>query len=246
LTATSPNIDWNARVLDDVAISEVNVIASMSCGTGKTRFIREELNKFESTEVDSQAASIVVHEKSSICSLVEALKSKFSRSSGRRALHISFTSMPTFEKQHEKRWLLEMNHFFLSLLVLRSVYDPISATCFSLSGEKWKFFFEMPLSADESAEDWLVKSIPVIASCGTFFNPSNQFIIDHEARRVCTYLRAFQTGTINRKFEGGAKKRIVLVLDCSGSMSGRPFQDAVNNAVGIFDSHVVEGDVSEQ
>jgi hypothetical protein len=244
LTATSPNIDWNGRVLDDVAISEVTVIASTSCGTGKTRFIREELNKFESSEVDCQAASIVVHEKSSICSLVEALRSKFSGSSGRRALHISFTFMPTSEKQNEKKWLLEMNHFFLSLLVLRSVYDPISATSFSLSGEKWKFFFEMPFSACKTAEDWLVKNIPAVASCGTFLNPTNQFIIDQEARRVCTYLRAFETGTINRKFEGGAKKRIVLVLDCSGSMAGRPFRDAVNNAVGIFDSHVVEGDVS--
>jgi hypothetical protein len=247
LTTTSPGIDWNARVLDDVAISKVTIIASPSCGTGKTRFIREELSKFESTEVDSQAASIVVHEKSSISSLVEALRSKFTRSSGRyRALHVSFTCMPTSEKQHEKRWLLEMNHFFFSLLILRSVYDPISATSFSLSGGEWTFFFEMPLSAGETAEDWLVKSIPVVASCGTFINPSNQFIIDHEARRVCTYLRAFESGTINRKFEGGARKRIVLVLDCSGSMRGRPFQDAVNNSVGIFDSHVVEGDVSEQ
>jgi hypothetical protein len=252
LTTTSPDIDWNARVLDDVAISEVIVIASPTCGTGKTRFIREELNKFKWTEVDSQVASIVVHEQSSISSLVEALKSKFSGSSGRRALHISFTFMPISEKQHEKRWLLEMNHFFLSLLVLRSVYDPISATSFSLSGAKWNFFFEMPLSAGNTAEDWLAKSIPVVASCGTFLNPSNHFIIDHEARRVCTYLRAFETGTINRKFEGGAKKRIVLVLDCSGSMGvpdvgGRtPFQDAVKNAVGIFDSHVVEGDVSEK
>jgi hypothetical protein len=247
LTTPSPDIDWNYRVLDDVAISEVTIITSPSCGTGKTRFIREELSKFESTEVDSQAASIVVHEKSSISSLVEALRSKFSGSSGsRRALHISFTFMPTLENQHEKRWLLEINHFFLSLLVLRSVYDPISATSFSLSSERWKFFFEMPLSSGETAEDWLVKSIPIVASCGTFFNPSNQFIIDHEARRVCTYLRAFENGTINRKCEGGANKRIVLVLDCSGSMNGTPFQDAVNNAVGIFDSHVVEGDVSDQ
>lgn len=245
--AASPNIEWNARVLDDVAVSEVIVISSTSCGTGKTRFIREELRKFESSEKDSQVASIVVHEKSSISSLVEALRSKFSRSGGRRALHISFTFMPTLQKHHEnKRWLLEMNHFFLSLLVLRSVYDPISATSFSLSGAKWKFFFEMQLSAGETAEDWLVKSIPVVASCGIFATPSIHFFIDDEARRVCTYLRAFETGTINRKFEGAAKKRIVLVLDCSGSMEGTPFRDAVNNAVGIFDSHVVEGDVSEQ
>jgi hypothetical protein len=41
------------------------------------------------------------------------------------------------------------------------------------------------------------------------------------------------------------KKRIVLVLDCSGSMNGNPYRDALRNAVAIFDTHVVAGDVSE-
>lgn len=98
----------------------------------------------------------------------------------------------------------------------------------------------------EMAEDWLTGNIPIIASLGTCRGPSRWFILDREARRVCTYLRAFATGTINRKFESGAKKRIVLVLDCYGSMEGTPFQDAMNNALGIFDTHVIDGDVSRR
>lgn len=237
-----PCANWRALVLEYISIS---VVASPRCGTGKTRFIREELKRFEALCEDRQAASIVIHEKSSMASLVEALKRNFRGTSGERALHVSFAFLPSRDKQNEN-WLLEMNHFFFSLLVLRSVYDPISASSFSLAGEKWTLLFEMPEGLlDETAKDWLAHNIPIVAACATFRAPSRNYVIDHEARRVCTYLRAFATGTINRKFEGGAKKRIVLVLDCSGSMAGTPYRDAVKNSVAIFDSHVVEGDVRE-
>jgi uncharacterized protein with von Willebrand factor type A (vWA) domain len=38
----------------------------------------------------------------------------------------------------------------------------------------------------------------------------------------------------------------VFVLDTSGSMEGTPYNDAIRNAVSIFDSHIVEGDVSSR
>ena len=71
----------------------------------------------------------------------------------------------------------------------------------------------------------------------------SEFEIDSKANRVCTYLRAFSDGTINRKF-APLSKRIVFVLDESGSMSGSKANQAVNSIIQLFDSHVQIGDVS--
>lgn len=236
---------WTAKALKSATITEIVVVSSPSCGSGKTRFIRDTMKRFSSRSDGGQVAAITVHEKTSMATLIEALKSKFSGFVGERALHISFAVLPANTRQNME-WLHEMNHFFFSLIVLRSVYDPKSASSFSLFGGKWSFFIELPtnVGVEMESEHWLTKNIPTVASCCEFQGPSGVFVVDKEARRVCTYLRAFATGTINRKFDGGAKKRIVLVIDCSGSMDGAPFEAAVANAVSIFDSHVVEGDVS--
>jgi hypothetical protein len=123
---------------------------------------------------------------------------------------------------------------------------PLSArsTSYYLGEDKWAFYFEFPqsLEEDQSLEIWLNNNIPVVAACSSFRQPLTEFVISDNARRVCTYLPEYQVGTINRKFERGSKKRIVLVIDCSGSMRGTPFQDACRNALAIYDSHVVEGD----
>lgn len=235
------NPAWEDRILNDMSIS---VVSSQSCGTGKTRFIREMLSDFKAAGQDRKVASIIVHETSSICSLIEALKRKFPGSSSGNALHVSFAVLPSRDAKNEE-WMREINRFFFSLMVLRAVYDPLSATSFTLTGEEWLMLVEVPGDwVGETAEHWFQKNIPIVAAYATFLAPIDHYVIDNEARRVCTYLRAFANGTINRKFEGGAAKRIVLVLDCSGSMDGTPFLDAVANAVGIFDSHVAEGDVS--
>jgi hypothetical protein len=138
-----------------------------------------------------------------------------------------------------------MNHFLFSLLVLKNLSGEDFTSTFSLAAATWCIYIELPSSDgyQYSPEQWLWTHFPVIAACGKFTSPRPEFAIDSEARRVCTYLRAFEDGTINRKFEEGANKRMVLVLDCSGSMEDVPFQTAVRNAADIFDSHVVDGDV---
>jgi uncharacterized protein YegL len=218
------------------------VVSSQACGTGKTRLIRQELDSLKSQ--GAHVVAIVVHEMSSLRSLVEALKCEIRNIDCWLALYISFTFMPSRSAQTTK-WLDDVNHFLFSLFALRMVYDPASATSLTLPRGKCNVFIEMPSApSGGSADEWLKSHAAIVDVFATYRSPVEQFVIDEKARRVCTYLRAFSDGTINRKFEGGARKRIVLVLDCSGSMDGRPFQDAISNAAGIIESHVVPDDVS--
>lgn len=99
---------WKAIVLKDISIS---VVSSLACGSSKTRFIRNRIKKFKAQGGDRQDASLVVHEKSSIGSLIAALKLKFVGISCRRALHVSFAFRTNRERQNEN-WLREINHFF--------------------------------------------------------------------------------------------------------------------------------------
>lgn len=232
---------WAPFVTNKVAVS---VVSTPLCGTGKTRLIREEMSKFESGGLGRSTASIVIHEASSISSLVRSLRRNTGGAVGPCALHLSVAATPQHTKANDE-WLRSINHFFFSLLALGSVFDSVSATSFNLPEVEWMIMLELPEElCSNSAFDWLSIHVPIIALCATFLSPSEAYVIDEEARRVCTYLRAYSDGTINRKFEKGSNKRIVLALDCSGSMEGTPYQDVTNNAVGILDSHVVEGDVS--
>jgi hypothetical protein len=107
---------------------------------------------------------------------------------------------------------------------------------------------ELPSEEGTSALEWLWRHIPVLAICGTVHEPPKDFAIDEEARRVCTYLRAYDNGTINRKLNSA--KQIVFVLDVSQSMESivgggkSALTVAVENAITIFDSHIQPGDVS--
>jgi len=237
LRSSPPSTSWQSRLF-----GEMTVVASESCGTGKTRHIRD---KFETmNRSTTRVASVVIHERTSGASLIRSLREKYSGTSKKRVLHVSFSFLPKRSQRKYKAWLREMNYFFNCMVATRSVYDPVSSTSFAFAGH-WKVFFELPRGpSGESTRDWLLENIPIIAFYSNFQKPKCKYVIDDQARRVSTYLRALATGTINRKFEAGAVKRIVLVLDCSGSMEDVPFRDAVRNAVGIFDSHVAEGDVS--
>lgn len=206
-------LTWKPKVLKNLTLS---VIASPKCGTGKTKHIRQTLKRFQSR--GHEVASIVVHEMSSISSLVTDLKRKLQGTRKRCALHISVAWTPSLSKNSEV-WLQQLNSFMFSLLVLHSVYDPLLSTSFSFTAEEWHVFIEMPESiASQSSLDWLSENVPIVSACATCREPSRRYKIDKTARRVGVYLRAYETGTINRKFDGGAKKRIILVLDCSGSM----------------------------
>ena len=230
-----PSRNWVSTISADLT-----VVSHDLCGTGKTRHIREQL---KSARAHAQVASIVLHEKSSVGSLIRSLRSKFQSTFQTRLLHISISFLPRTNDNY-KDWLQQMNFFFFCMLALQSIYDPVTTTSFVFAG-KWSVLVEMccPPSA-ESSQEWLQTNIPILGFYSKFQEPECKYVIDDSARRVCTYLRALSKGTINRKYHANALKRIVLVLDCSGSMQGAPFRDAVRNAVCIFDSHVVEGDVS--
>lgn len=236
LGSAPPSRNWQSNVSADLS-----VVSSKSCGSGKTRHIRATMSK-STNRANTEVATIVVHENSSVASLIQSLNNKFQQGSCKsRVLHISVTFLPLQKEGQSKDWLRQMNFFFFCMVALQFVYDPVSATSFHFAGV-WKVMVEMPSSPQGETAEWLLANIPILAFYSSFQEPNPQYVIDEKARRVSTYLRAFQTGTINRKFQAGALKRIVLVLDCSGSMNGAPFQDAVRNAVNIFETHVVEGD----
>ena len=104
----------------------------------------------------------------------------------------------------------------------------------------------MQLDSEESdIKDWLQQHLPIISHIGTLECPSSEFLIDEQTRRVCTYLRAYDDQTINRKFVA-YQKCLVFLLDESGSMAGSKANEAVDNMIRLFDSHVQIGDVSSR
>jgi hypothetical protein len=185
---------------------DVTVVTSSHCGTGKTTLVREQQNVLHETVPNSLSASIVIHEKSSIFSLVRTLRRKFCIAHGRCVFHISFSFLPLHGIEHEQ-WLREIKHFFFSVITLRTVHDPIAGTSFSFTGELI-LFIELPGTAGEGADSWLKRNIPIISLCAKFCKPRNSFVLDHEARRVCTYLRAYENGTINRRYQNTAKSAL--------------------------------------
>jgi hypothetical protein len=235
---------WLPRIVDGRVIEKLLIVTSDTSGSGKTRMIRRNMRRSLQADTACQTASITIHERSTVEQLVKSLRTRFKGNKGTRALHISFSYLPRDITQY-RRWVIEMNHFFFSLLVLKAVSTENFASTFSLTASRWCLYIELPSFDGQqfSLMQWLRIHIPVLATCGREVHPKQQFSIDAETRRVCTYLRARDDGTINRKYEECANKRIVVVLDCSGSMRGTPFQTAVRNAAAVFETHVGNGDV---
>ena len=226
---------WNTEIEKN---TNVVVVANKYCSSGKSYYIKRKMKDHASSV---QSSTLTIHENSTVSTLVHALNLKICNTRRNQAIHISFLYLPTGAS--DENWLSEMNHFFFSLIMFRYVYDPISAGSFSMTGKLW-LYIETPTSS-ESGHVWLKKNIPIISSCAEFPDMRMPFDIDQKARRVCTYLRAYDNGTIDRRYECGSSKRIVLVLDTSGSMNGTKFEAAKRNAISIFDSHIVAGDVSD-
>jgi hypothetical protein len=229
---------WREKINSDMAVT---VVASPKCGSGKTHFIREHLKSGNNSVASSDCSSIVIHEKSCVASLLSSLRRKFPVVQGKNSLHLSISFLPIDNEQFFG-WLREINHFFFYVIALRTVYDPNTRASFSFSGD-WRLFVELPGGINDDANSWLKRNVPIIALCGEFPEIKMSFVIGPDERRVCMYLRAHDNGTINRRYGNCANKRIVIVLDTSGSMQGTPYTDAKNNAVSVFDSHVVQGDV---
>jgi hypothetical protein len=242
---------WKDLMLDQITIAAVTVVLSSFTGSGKTRYIREEMEKIQEDVTDraKEVASVVIHEASTFSSIVADFCAKFNESACQHLLYVSFQFVPLDYKKHEK-WLREIDHFFFSLLVLRELYDPIASRSFSLFEGEWTLFVELPSMPEHSPQEWMQTSIATLQLCATIVEPPKNFVFDESSRRVCTYLRAFSAGTIDRKFEGFSKKRLLLVVDQSGSMTSilsegiSAFQASINNALEVYDRCISEDDVS--
>jgi hypothetical protein len=235
------------HILQGNIFERISVVYTSRCGTGKTRYILEELKKIRDSEPNVRIARISIHEGSSLQSLVQSMLTEFNLSSTSNVVYFSF--MVSLESGNTA--LLDMlNYFFRSLFLTKSVQDLKNDITFHLGCGRWKVFVELPSSSCAS-QKILQQYVPVLGYCGSPESPPTQFHIDDKARRVCTYLRAYHDGTIDRKFQNyKSNKQIMFVIDKSGSMGteigkNKTAQDiAIDNAVDIFNSHVETGDVS--
>jgi hypothetical protein len=239
------------NLMENGIFDRIVVVSSARCGTGKTRYILEELSRIQQDDPTAQTASISIHERTTVHSLVKSMLSKFSSPSGSKSVYFSF--MIPVQAKH--RALMNMlNYFFQSLFLLGSVQDPQNGVTFYLGSGRWNVFIELQANDSrdyDSSEKLLSQFIPILALCSSYESPPNQYHIDDKAHRVCTYLRAFDDRTIDRKFQPiASKKQLIFVIDKSGSMeqemgNGRNALDtALDNAIKIFNSHVQVDDVS--
>lgn len=234
---------WLQNVVTEQGhVNSLTVVCGPS-GSGKTRHIRRELGKLK-TNNDAEVASIYIHEDFCLAKAVASLRTKFNCGASRnRAIHFGF-SMAASEDI-----MLSVNAFFNSFLILRCIYDPSSGSCFHSGMHSFDIFVELDGATNEEAgRAWLAENAPVLSCCNDIIQPPLDYNIDHQTRRVCTYLRAYDDGTINRKFNP-TQKSIMFVLDKSGSMladlgGSTALQTAADSMLGIFDSHLQLMDVS--
>lgn len=233
-------------------IEEATVVVSVSCCAGKTRYIRDEMQRLSLSEPGpSDIATLAVHEKSNGDNLTMSISTKLLLETPTKILHISVLSIPSSGIERAV-WLREMNRFFFEFFILRVLHDSRSHTSSFIGRSRWCLFVELPSweVTPEGCNDWLRSNIPVLALVSRLRIPSELFHVSEEARRVCTYLRAIEDGSINDQYEPGGAKQIVFVLDQSGSMEYEVVQNrsqlsvATDYALQVFDSHVHVDDVS--
>ncbi len=226
-------------------VSDVTIVFSDTPGSGKTRYIRSELKKANAS--GAQTDSIYIHEDFTLTKAVEQLRCKFGEGGvENKSIHFSLSC----DGEPSDEFLLSVNHFFNSFLLFGNVYDPTSGDSFYGSSYKWNVFVEMNIYAgdEDTAQTWLREHVPILSHCGLrTVQPPSGFFIDEKARRVATYLRAYDNGTIDRKFNSTpANKTIMFVLDKSSSMGweSRTFEVALESMMKVFNSHVRVMDVS--
>ena len=238
-----------AYVTDKVHIEDIVVVASSSPGGGKTRLIRKEMERLQREDQELNIISVCIHEGTTLDSLVRSLKVHQTHEACRNAIHFSF--MLPLEKC-DTNLIKSLNHFFNNFLLTRSVHSPVSGETFVMGWSKWNIFIEIQgINTHNKPEDFtmqvLNRYIPILSFCATIQKPPREYDVDEKTLRVCTYLRAFSDGTIDRKFEANANKQLLFVIDDSGSMEimldhRTAFRVAVDNALNIFDSHIHDGD----
>ena len=250
LCGAQSHFPWRGHILTNTRIKRACVVVSDRCGAGKTRHIRQEIGLLRGENV--QVGTITVHEGSTPDSLARATMAIFHEGGGEKAIHLSFMWLPSSNSNAAQRWIKSMNTFLFSLLVQLIVRDHAASKSINIGKAGLHLFVELPSDesrpgrpATEWALDWVRQHLPILALCGEFISPVHDFFIDDETRRVGTYLRAYENGTIDRKFrQQNANKRIIFVFDRSGSMGNGKLSTATDCALRIFDSHVQTNDVS--
>ena len=203
-------------------------VVSGPVGCGKTRHIRGEMHSICSQD-NAIVATIYLNEDFSLRSCIESLLRKFSVESSKRVVHFAISFAPRPEDDVFFLELMSRLHsFFISFFMVGNVHDPESGLSFDVRDCNWHVFVELQQARHTGVRSWLLKHLPVIHSVCEYVEPFQLFDIDDESRRVCTYLRALDNGTINRKFVP-RRKSIIFVLDESGSMSGGRMNEATNN-----------------
>jgi hypothetical protein len=242
-------------IIDKVYIRSITILSSEKSGTGKTHYIRSKMSELQA-ENECQMAVVNVHEGTTLAAIVTALKEKFSVHCHRNLVCFTLTFMDADADNGISAGTIDfVNQVFLSLLFLRHLHDPSTAKSFYLGVGQWDIFVELQNPRTMNCEhfhsptEWLRQNIPILFYSGEIREPKNSYLIDEKAYRVCTYLRAFENGTINRKFEPYRSKRVFFVIDESGSMQANiggstALGIATDNALKLFESHLQVNDVS--
>lgn len=173
-------------------INEVTVVGSPNACSGKTEYIRNSIHDH------TKMVTLTVHEGTTFTSLIESISTKVSQIPIVDTIYFSFTFDIGDENcQVLKDLLCMLNHFFVSFLILHSIYDSKSKLSFKVKQSGLKIYVELPSISSNMKEDpkvWLLKHIPVLSSCCIFADPPNDMNVDERMRRVGIYLRAYEDG----------------------------------------------------
>ena len=241
---------WKSCITEQSNFNDITVVTSSYHSAGKTRFIHKEIDRLQNNDDNLVRGSICIHEGTTLGSLIQSLKRFRTIVDNNVAVHFSFM-LPL--ESYDSKLLTELNYFFNHFFLTRCVKSHHTGDCFAMGWTKWSIFIEVPdcvsdKSLETDASDTMRQYLPIMSVCARIIQPPKSFDIDSRTRRVATYLRAYEDGTINRKFEIATPKQLMFVIDDSGSMNaafddGRTaFAVAISNALRIFDSHVNVGD----
>ncbi|CAB9511697.1 Ring finger protein [Seminavis robusta] len=247
------NLTWKHQVVgNNTAVVEATVVVSDFCCAGKTRYIRDEQQRLSgSSDGSIETGTITVHEKSNADTLIASLASKFSHVDGHKLLHVSVLAIPV-ESDSRALWFQQLRKFFFQFLVLGVLHysDSKSHYSFYVGRGRWRLHVELPSSEvrSDNGEEWLRRNIPLLSLVCQIKSPTNQFLIDNDARNVCKYLRACEDGSIDDVFDPETNKQVIFVIDQSESMEYEVSQNktqlsaAIDYALMMFDSHAQVGD----